>query len=73
MCSSNLGGDVAGCFRHGSRQVLFPIKAMLWLGLVSTWKQYKSTVVQEAFAISSRLRHKRVTVPLTPNHNHMER
>lgn len=34
-------------------------------GPVSTWKWYKSTVVQEAFAISSLLRHKRITVPLT--------
>lgn len=37
----------------------------LLTGPVSTWKWYKSTVVQEAFAISSLLRHKRITVPLT--------
>lgn len=37
----------------------------LQTGPVSTWKWYKSTVVQEAFAISSLLRHKRITVPLT--------
>lgn len=37
----------------------------LQTGPVSTWKWYKSTVVQEAFAISSVLRHKRITVPLT--------
>ncbi|TNN58713.1 hypothetical protein EYF80_031038 [Liparis tanakae] len=38
-----------------------------WVGVgpVSTWKWYKSTVVQEASAISSVLRHKRITVPLT--------
>lgn len=32
---------------------------------VSTWKYYKSTVVQETSAISSLLRHKCITVPLT--------
>lgn len=37
----------------------------LQTGPVSTWKWYKSTVVQEASAISSLLRHKRITVPLT--------
>lgn len=37
----------------------------LLTGPVSKWKRYKSTVVQEAFAISSLLRHKRITVPLT--------
>ncbi|KAK2904464.1 hypothetical protein Q8A73_011121 [Channa argus] len=41
------------------------------IGPLSTWKWYKSTVVQEASAISSLLRHKRITVPLTKNHNHM--
>lgn len=34
-------------------------------GSGSTWKWYKSTVVQEAFAISSLLRHKHITVPPT--------
>lgn len=32
---------------------------------VSTWKWYKSTLVQEILAISSVLRHRRITVPLT--------
>lgn len=47
------------------------MKTLLLTGLVSTWKWYKSTVVQEASAISSLLRHKHITVPLAQNHNHM--
>lgn len=55
------------CCTFSWRLFQIRFRSVVWLltGSVSTWKWYKSTVVQEAFAISSSLRHKRITVPLT--------